>query len=77
MARVHTVLNNFDLLDPIRELKDIDLALGTTTIHDKWSEGDPTLAAARINAAKANTIGTTELLDPYRALVALNAVINT
>jgi hypothetical protein len=70
-----TKLNNYDLLDPSRELRDVAVGLSTPTIFDKWSELDPVLAAARINAVHSGLIGTTEMLDPYRWLVALNTVM--
>jgi hypothetical protein len=66
------ILNNYDLLDPSREIRDVDAALGSH-IFDKWSELDPELFARRFNALKPNVLGTLEALDPYRRLLAINA----
>ena len=67
-----TKLNNTDLLDESRRLRDVAVGLSTATIFDKWSELDPVLVQSRINAVHAGVIGPTELLDPYRWNVAVN-----
>jgi len=69
-------LNNYDLLDPSRELQDVAAGLSTPTIFDKWSELDPVLAQSRINAVHAGLLGNVEMLDPARWQAALNTVLS-
>ena len=68
-------LNNYDLLDPTLQLRDVASGLSTPTIFDKWSDLDPVLAASRINAVHADLIGTKEMLDPVLWQTALNTVL--
>ena len=68
-------LNNYDLLDPSRELHNVATGLSTASIFDKWSELDPVLAQSRISAVHSGLLGPKEMLDPYQWLVALNTVL--
>jgi hypothetical protein len=72
---VTDALNLFDLLDPSRQMRDVDAALGSH-LFDKWSELDPDLWGRRFSALKPNVIGTLEILDPYRLLLAINAALS-
>ena len=68
-----TKLNNYDMLDESRRLRDVAVGLSTATIFDKWSELDPVLAQTRINTVHAGVIGNKEMTDPYLWNVAVNA----
>jgi hypothetical protein len=69
-------LTPFDELDQTFELKRVSADLGgSPVIFDKWSDLDPALAAKRINALHANTIGPQELLDPHKWLTSVQTIL--